>query len=428
MFNSILIAIPTNAGITPETFKSIYNLDRPANCTVDFQFFYGYRVDQVRNLIAKYAIDHKFDYVLFVDHDMILPHDALVRLYEADKDVIGSLYIQRIEGEHNLEVYGFDGRRMEIADIFLQGLMEVGAVGFGCTLVSTKVMKSVEYPQFEYHPALDHSNTVSEDYDFCQKARASGKHIWVHASVKCGHIGKTVHQVVREIQIPVEEVPDTRTSVQLVADQDLLPASMREYLAELPAPSVIYDIGACVGHWSRHAKAQWPSSKIFMFDASHSVVPVMEATGNTWWCGVLTDEDRRLVEFYEDPLNLGGNSYYKETTGAYKDVKPRREIGWTLDTVREHYNWPYPDLIKIDVQGAELDVLRGAINTLAYTRDIIVESQHEAGQYNEGGSGFDDVHKFLTQMGFQHRERINRSCFDADYHYVNMRMRRMSYK
>jgi hypothetical protein len=48
----ILIAIPTARYIEADTFKSIYDLEIPTGYETTFQTFYGYRVDQVRNLIS----------------------------------------------------------------------------------------------------------------------------------------------------------------------------------------------------------------------------------------------------------------------------------------------------------------------------------------------------------------------------------------
>ena len=58
----ILIGIPTANDIHPQTFKSIYDQIIPHGYKADFQFFYGYNVDQVRNLIADWTVKG-FDYL-----------------------------------------------------------------------------------------------------------------------------------------------------------------------------------------------------------------------------------------------------------------------------------------------------------------------------------------------------------------------------
>jgi hypothetical protein len=100
----ILIAIPTARNIEPDTFKSIYDLEVPEGYETTFQFFYGYNIDQVRNLIADWVVNG-FDYLFSVDSDIAFPPDTLKKLLQHDKDVVSGLYIQRKPGLHILEIY-----------------------------------------------------------------------------------------------------------------------------------------------------------------------------------------------------------------------------------------------------------------------------------------------------------------------------------
>jgi len=184
----ILIAIPTARYIEPETFKSVYDLQVPDGYETEFQFFYGYNVDQVRNLIASWA--QRYDYLLSVDSDIVLPRDSLKKMLSHDKDIVSGMYIQRIPGTHSLELYGPSGR-LTYDQLKDKGLMEIVSCGFGCALVKGEVFREVGYPQFVYHSALDHKDTISEDTDFCHKARAKGFKIWTDTSIKCAHKGTT---------------------------------------------------------------------------------------------------------------------------------------------------------------------------------------------------------------------------------------------
>lgn len=189
----ILIAIPTARYIEPATFKSIYDQFIPEEYEVDFQFFYGYRVDQVRNLIADWVVNG-YDYLFAVDHDITFGPDTLMKMLKADKDLVTGLYIQRNPGQHILEIY-VDNDRAEYKSLQKNSLVQITACGFGCVLVKKEVLREVGHPQFEYHVALDHSNTFSEDHDFCRKAIAKGFTLWADTSIKCGHIGSTTFEV-----------------------------------------------------------------------------------------------------------------------------------------------------------------------------------------------------------------------------------------
>lgn len=195
----ILIAIPTAKYIESKTFKSIYNLYIPAGCETHFEVFYGYNIAQVRNLMADYAIRDNYDYVFWVDSDIILSKNTLLSLYSHQKDYVSGVYIQRRSGTRVPEVYlynhigGMDNANID--DLKDQGLKEVAATGFGCVLTTVDMIREIGYPQFEYKNSLDHMHTISEDVDFCVKAQARGYTIYTDTDVLCGHIGEQIHEV-----------------------------------------------------------------------------------------------------------------------------------------------------------------------------------------------------------------------------------------
>lgn len=107
-----------------------------------------------------------------------------------NKDLVSGVYIQRLHG-HNIELFNENGRIdwNEIKDI--KGLVSIRSCGFGCVLVKKEIFEKIGYPQFKYHSAIDHNNTISEDTDFCMKAIEKGFELWADPSIKCEHIGST---------------------------------------------------------------------------------------------------------------------------------------------------------------------------------------------------------------------------------------------
>jgi glycosyltransferase involved in cell wall biosynthesis len=193
----ILIAIPTDRNIHPETFKSIYELEVPSGYETYFQFFYGYAVDQVRNLIAHWAIQNHFDYVFSVDYDISFPKDTLEKLLSHDKDIVSGLYRQR-KMEQILEIYresGVGHYNVPINEL-TEPLSSIDGCGFGCVLVKTEVYKTIGYPQFKYQSAIEMKDTLSEDVWFCMQAKAKGFTIWADTTIKCGHHGQIEFRVV----------------------------------------------------------------------------------------------------------------------------------------------------------------------------------------------------------------------------------------
>lgn len=186
----ILIAIPTAKHIEVDTFKAIYDLELPEGYVADFQYFYGYRIDQIRNLIADWMVKGEWDYLFSVDSDIAFPPHTLKRLISHNRDMVTGVYRQRKPDQHIIEVYTGTGHNVPWSALQEAGdLVEVGGCGFGCVLVKRHVFQNVPYPHFEYHVALDHQNTVSEDVDFCRKVTDRGMTIWCDTTIQCDHIG-----------------------------------------------------------------------------------------------------------------------------------------------------------------------------------------------------------------------------------------------
>ena len=424
----ILLAIPTNKYIEPETFKSIYDLIVPENVEITFQYFYGYQIDQIRNLIAHWA--SHYDYLFSVDSDIVLPNDSLAKMLAHNVDMVSGVYIQRKPDQEILEIYRKNhlGGVSNIPFTELQpvGLHEIDGCGFGCVLIKSDVIRKIGYPQFVYKSALDHIHTVSEDVYFCAKAQEKGSKIYVDSTIVCKHIGNTIF--FPTIPEPVKEVTQNKKLIE-VAEQDLLPERHRKYLIKIRdemnfTPQVIYDIGACVLHWTRHAKKTWKKAQVIAFEAMDDTKFLYEKENLLHVNGVLSDEDGKEVDFYQNLEWFGGNSYYKENENLnsiaaeiFNETHIIKKKTNKLDTVVKTNNFPFPDLIKIDVQGAELDILKGAVETLKHCKHIIIELQHT--EYNKGAPHYTQVIDYLQTQGFKLvAEKFVETPYDGDYHFV----------
>jgi FkbM family methyltransferase len=425
----ILIAIPTAKNIEAETFKAIYDLEIPEGYQTTFQYFYGYNIDQVRNLIADWVVKG-YDYLFSVDSDIAFPRNTLKRLLSHDKDVVSGLYIQRKPGQHTLEIYEANdhGGVSNIPYGKLKGrnLVEVQGCGFGCVLVKAEVMRSIGYPQFKYYSALDHKNTISEDVDFCKKALAKGFRIWADTSVKCRHIGQGVFEIDENIAV----IPDDKqTRLRILGQQRLIPKAHVDYLKSMKtqgiSPKVIYDVGACVLHWTTEAKEIWTEAEIVAFEAMDSAEFLYKEAGMRYHIGALSDETGREVDFYQNDQHPGGNSYYLENPSvnpqapAYFNESHRRKMKTvTLDAIMRLKQLPPPDLLKLDVQGAELDVLKGALECLTSASHVILELQKV--EYNQGAPLKDTVIEWMQQQGFQCLGMFSDQGPDGDYHFSRL--------
>ena len=95
----ILIAVPTFETIYPDTYRSIWDLEKGGH-EVLFESVRGYDVATARNKVAQKAMDLNADYLLSVDNDVVLPRNALTLLLEDPKEVCLGYYAHR--GNDNL--------------------------------------------------------------------------------------------------------------------------------------------------------------------------------------------------------------------------------------------------------------------------------------------------------------------------------------
>lgn len=193
-------------------------------------------------------------------------------------------------------------------------------------------------------------------------------------------------------------------------------------------PSVIFDIGAAVLHWTKEAKCVWPNAKYYAFEAVLEVEEFYKEYGVEYALGVFSDVNDKEITFYEDPVCLGGNSYYRENVvyspaaaKIYSDSAGKKRLTTTIDTIVSQRRFDLPDFVKIDVQGAELDILRGMTNTLRTVNHLIVELQHV--EYNVGAKQINESIPFIESLGFKLVNKNQNLYFcgngpDADYHFI----------
>jgi hypothetical protein len=141
--------------------------------------------------------------------------------------------------------------------------------------------------------------------------------------------------------------------------------------------------------------------------------------------GLLSDADNKELTFFENKEHPGGNSYYRENTEfsldatfLFNDSHKVNKRSITLDTVIKQKGFPLPDLIKMDVQGAELDVLKGASETLKYCKHLILELQHV--EYNTGAPLKNEVVEYLKSLGFLLANTMMLMHTQGDYHFIRI--------
>ena len=173
-------------------------------------------------------------------------------------------------------------------------------------------------------------------------------------------------------------------------------------------PRVFYDIGAnnpfaTPGGQQVAFKPLLPGTEFYLFEASAKHEPELLRSGEPYAIAVLGELDGDERTFYESTAYPSGtgDSLYREQSRFYADdvLVQKCVTTRTLDSVVAERGWPFPDFIKLDTQGSELAILRGAPNCLARARAVMLECSVR--EYNRNAPRLADIVFFMGNEGFE---------------------------
>lgn len=169
---------------------------------------------------------------------------------------------------------------------------------------------------------------------------------------------------------PTEETPDNRP----VGD-------MRAFLEDIAArgfcPRHIMDVGANYGEWSILARSLFPAARFTLIEPQIEMKPSLDrfcaATSGARWINVGAGPENKemLLTVWPD---MAGSSLIPTPEEAWSYGKKQRKVRvQTIDSILEEHGLPVPDLVKMDIQGYEIEALKGASGVLGKTELIILE-------------------------------------------------------
>lgn len=127
-----------------------------------------------REMLVDQALETKCSHLLFVDSDMQFGHDAIVRLLNDNRDIIGARYNKKMIPAVSTVLGDFT----QITDVpFLPT---------GFLLINCEVFKKIGKPYFS------HQDAESEDVYFCDKAKRNDYKLYCDPTIQIGHLGTAV--------------------------------------------------------------------------------------------------------------------------------------------------------------------------------------------------------------------------------------------
>lgn len=159
----------------------------------------GQPFDMARNTGCMRMLENNFDYIFFLDSDVIPPHDAVIRLMKHDLPIVSGVYCRR--SPPHMHPVAMKGGQWLPFDLPQNQLLEVDVVGAGCLLIRRDVLEKMkpiapEQGAHWFHWRVDMSGllppgeALSEDYAFCLHAkRQLGISTILDTSVRARHVG-----------------------------------------------------------------------------------------------------------------------------------------------------------------------------------------------------------------------------------------------
>lgn len=200
------------------------------------------------------------------------------------------------------------------------------------------------------------------------------------------------------------------------------------WLERVVAPGdVLYDVGANVGAYSLVAAISHDREvKVFAFEPSFVTYAALCRNILENECDkcitpmpvALTEHRGNTVFKYRSLVSgaiehaVGGRSLYTKGFKERKPVYQQRMLGIPLDSLIQDFQLDPPDHIKLDVDGAELQVLRGAAATLAAgaVKTVLIDARDD----KESGR----VTDYLKGLGFGVAAKFNGADGAPGFHAV----------
>ena len=182
-----------------------------------------------------------------------------------------------------------------------------------------------------------------------------------------------------------------------------------KWLEKYSGDKVLYDIGANIGVYSLYFAKLSKSNKVYSFEPEafnyftlNSNIYINKLS-NILAFNIGIGDKNEFNELYVGKFESGrsGHNIGSKSSQFHQDISYKQGIfSFTLDSLWEKYGLPFPSIIKIDVDGFEPNIIKGAEKTLQDSRleSILIEidSQNSAIENILKSFGFRDITSTFT--------------------------------
>lgn len=164
-------------------------------------------------------------------------------------------------------------------------------------------------------------------------------------------------------------------------------------------PKTIIDVGAYTGGWTSRVIDYYPNAKFIMCEAQPEKEDFLKKIKAKYpdqidyHMGLLGSAEKENVPYY---LMETGSSVLEENTDYDREITQLPMH--TLDNIIRSKSLAQPCFLKLDVQGYEIEVLKGAQELLSKVDIILLEVSIL--EYNKGAPLIADILAFMNSSGF----------------------------
>jgi FkbM family methyltransferase len=149
----------------------------------------------------------------------------------------------------------------------------------------------------------------------------------------------------------------------------------------------------------------FPDVNILMIEGNSDHAGKLEMVANrakniSFEIELLSDIEKKVIYYKKKDGGTSGNTLYRESANAYDDkcIFEEERRSKALDELLKDKGMDI-DFIKLDVQGSEIDILNGGVETVKKTRFLLLEVQLL--EYNSNAPLAAKVIEFLSKLNFK---------------------------
>lgn len=167
--------------------------------------------------------------------------------------------------------------------------------------------------------------------------------------------------------------------LEVSGEKYVLEQVLNKYLPQ--EKSIIFDVGANVGDYSKDLKKEFPSSTVYAFEPNSNTYKLLienlsEHRVKCFCLGLSSSKENRHMYTYSSELTSGHASLYKDVLSDLHSAENVSEVSFsavTIDKFCSEHQIERINFLKVDTEGHELEVLTGGQEMLKDSRIDIIQ-------------------------------------------------------